>query len=87
MSRARSSLITIDEGGAVTLIYEDRFASLLAGGTAYTRRASHVEPAPGGWTADLSPIAGPVLGPFPLRQDALDAERAYINARLEEGTL
>ena len=42
-------------------------------------RASHVEPADdGGWTADLSPIGGPVLGPFPLRSAALAAEAEWL---------
>ena len=42
-------------------------------------RASHVEPHPdGGWTADLSPSGGPVLGPFPLRSEALAAEADWL---------
>ena len=46
-------------------------------------RASHVEPHPaGGWTADLKPSGGPVLGPFPLRSDALAAERVWLAANL-----
>jgi hypothetical protein len=44
-------------------------------------RGSHVEPtADGRWTADLSPVGGPVLGPFPARSQALDAERAWLLA-------
>ena len=48
------------------------------------RRASHVEPtADGQWTADLSPIdGGPLLGPFPMRAEALAAEAEWITARL-----
>ena len=46
-------------------------------------RASHVEPADGGgWTADLKPSGGPVLGPYPLRSDALAAERAWLTTNL-----
>ena len=46
-------------------------------------RASHVEPADGGgWTADLKPSGGPVLGPYPLRSDALAAERAWLTKNL-----
>jgi hypothetical protein len=42
-------------------------------------RASHVEPDERGcWLADLSPVAGPVLGPFDLRSEALEAERAWL---------
>ncbi len=48
-------------------------------GKASIRRGSHVEPtADGQWTADLSPVAGPVLGPFPNRSEALDAEVAWL---------
>ena len=36
------------------------------------QRASHVEPSSAGqWTADLSPVNGPQLGPFPNRSEAL----------------
>ena len=46
-------------------------------------RASHVEPhRAGGWTADMNPSGGPVLGPYPLRSDALAAERAWLTANL-----
>ena len=42
-------------------------------------RGSHVEPdAAGQWTADMSPVNGPVLGPFPNRSDALNAEREWL---------
>ena len=42
-------------------------------------RASYVEPnADGQWLADLTPLSGPVLGPFPARSDALAAEAAWI---------
>jgi hypothetical protein len=42
-------------------------------------RASHVEPDDSGrWLADLTPVAGPVLGPFDLRSEALEAELAWL---------
>jgi hypothetical protein len=42
-------------------------------------RASHVEPNESGrWLADLTPVAGPVLGPFDLRSEALEAEQAWL---------
>lgn len=42
-------------------------------------RGSHVEPtADGQWTADLSPVTGPVLGPYDSRRDALTAERQWL---------
>jgi len=42
-------------------------------------RASHVEPDNHGrlW-ADLSPVDGPKLGPFPRRSDALTAEVSWL---------
>ena len=44
-------------------------------------RGSHVEPTPDGrWTADLSPVDGPILGPFDTRKEALDAEVTWLNA-------
>lgn len=44
-------------------------------------RGSHVEPTKTGqWTADLSPVHGPVLGPFRSRSDALTAERHWLEA-------
>ena len=46
-------------------------------------RASHVEPSPsGGWFADLSPVNGPLLGPFTLRSDALTAEVAWLEKNI-----
>jgi len=43
------------------------------------RRASHVEPTPDGdWIADLSPVDGPCLGPFPRRSAALAAEQTWL---------
>ena len=48
-------------------------------GEASIRRGSHVEPTSDGrWTADLSPVNGPILGPFSTRSDALDAEVAWL---------
>ena len=47
-------------------------------------RASMVEPGPeGGWTADMAPVGGGVLGPYPLRTEALAAEQAWL--RQERG--
>ena len=42
-------------------------------------RGSLVEPTfDGSWTADLSPVDGPVLGPFQSRGKALAAERQWL---------
>lgn len=71
----------ISPEGVLHFVYDDRLRGLLALGEAEIRRASHVEPtADGRWTADLSPSGGPVLGPFRLRQAALDAERRWLDA-------
>jgi hypothetical protein len=44
-------------------------------------RGSHVEPdQTGDWFADLAPVAGPRLGPFKLRSEALAAEVAWLEA-------
>ena len=46
-------------------------------------RASHVEPDDqGNWWADLAPVAGPKLGPFTLRSQALAAEQDWLNDHL-----
>jgi hypothetical protein len=72
---SKEFLIGADEDGSLVFIYTDELAFLLEEGESEVTRASHVEPTPGGgWTADMSPVGRPVLGPFPLRQDALDAE-------------
>lgn len=68
-------------GTTARAVYNDHLAPTLAQLDAgyVVKRASHVEPAEGGgWSADMAPSGGGVLGPFPLRQDALDAERAWL---------
>lgn len=71
--------INFDDNGNARFIYNDDLAFLLDEGEATVTRASHVEPAVGGgWTADMSPSDGPVLGPFKLRQEALDAEVRWL---------
>lgn len=75
--------IFVRPDGSVEFLYEDGLQPLLDLGPATITRASHVEPTPDGrWTADLSPRGGPVLGPFMLRQEALDAERAWLEVHV-----
>lgn len=75
--------VIVTPDGAVRLLHDDRLVGLYAEGAAQLRRASHVEPTDDGhWTADLAPVGGPQLGPFPLRQAALDAERDWLDGRL-----
>jgi hypothetical protein len=65
--------------GTLTAIWDDGLAPLASEGQATITRVSHVEPTEEGeWTADMSPINGPVLGPFPLRREALDAELVWL---------
>ncbi|TXI84784.1 MAG: hypothetical protein E6Q40_08795 [Cupriavidus sp.] len=68
----------IGSDGLIKFVYDDDLQPLLQLGAVQIQRASHVEPTPLGWTADLSPSAGPVLGPFPLRRLALQAETDWL---------
>jgi hypothetical protein len=85
-----SFTISIHDGHA-TFVYDDALAELLTEGDATIERVSHVEPYDGSggdafaarhaglwWTADMSPVDGPVLGPFKTRAEALAAERAWL---------
>src|SRR5262249_38051221 len=72
--------IRIDPAGTVTCVYGEEIAVPVLGALSI-RRASHVEPDElGQWWADLSPVAGPRLGPFLLRSQALAAELAWLEA-------
>jgi hypothetical protein len=73
--------LTITPAGGIEFIYSDELVPLLDLGQPTIRRASHVEPNEAGrWVADLSPVNGPKLGPFEKRQEALDAEVAWLRA-------
>ena len=70
--------IIVKLGGAVQAIYGEEI-NLAALGNPVISRASHVEPdSQGQWFADLSPVAGPLLGPFTHRSQALDAEQQWL---------
>lgn len=74
--------LAIKPNGVFIGIYSDGFdyGEL---GRPRIRRASHVEPnSTGTWLADLSPVDGPVLGPFDKRADALAAEQAWLEEKL-----
>ena len=72
--------ILIGPSGNLRCLYGEAL-DLAAFGKLQIRRASHVEPtAEGQWLADLSPLSGPVLGPFAARSEALAAEEAWIAA-------
>lgn len=72
-------IVTINTRGSLAFLWSDDLQTLLSLGTPAIRRVSNVEPTPDGqWTADLAPVGGPLLGPFPLRINALQAEAEWL---------
>jgi hypothetical protein len=72
--------LLISKDGTAESTYTEAVDLSAVGAVTDIRRASHVEPVAGGkWTADMSPVGGPVLGPFETRSLALDAEVAWLN--------
>jgi hypothetical protein len=72
--------LVVGPGGKVRAIYAEAI-DLAAIGRPAIAHASHVEPDPDGlWLADLTPMNGPVLGPFDRRSAALAAEHAWLEA-------
>lgn len=70
--------LLIQTGGRVRCIYGESL-NLHQLGRVSIQRGSHVEPTPEGqWTADLSPVKGPKLGPFSTRTEALAAEERWL---------
>ncbi|MDB4794461.1 hypothetical protein OAG51_03475 [Pirellulaceae bacterium] len=70
--------IVIEPNGTGHCVYDESI-SLGELGRLKIRRGSHVEPVSGGrWIADLSPLNGPILGPYNLRSEALAAERRWL---------
>ena len=64
--------------GGIRCVYGEQ-VNLHQLGRLSIQRGSHVEPtADGQWTADLSPVSGPLLGPFLSRADALAAEHTWL---------
>lgn len=74
-----SHAIRVDVAGVLTFVWSDELYPLTVEGATAIYRASHVEPdIRGGWRADLSPIGGPVIGPYRLRRQAIEAEVEWI---------
>jgi hypothetical protein len=70
--------LIIEPHGSVRCVYAEAI-DLSRLGQVSIRRASHVEPdQEGRWWSDLSPIGGPVLGPFDRRGAALAAEQQWL---------
>lgn len=67
------------KGKQIRFIYNDDLAGLMKQGKTEVRRASHVEPDGNGqWIADMSPVSGPVLGPYKRRDEALREEVQWL---------
>lgn len=76
--------LVIKPDGKVVGVYDDN-VDLKGVGKIDITRASHVEPNQNGdWVADLSPVNGPVLGPFTKRHEALESELNWLNAHLDK---
>ena len=70
--------IVIESNGDVRCVYAEAIDLNSLGPVSITRGA-HVEPDDHGrWLADLAPVNGPRLGPFPQRSDALKAEADWL---------
>jgi hypothetical protein len=73
--------LVIDFTGTVRCLYAEAI-DLAALGRLAISRGSRVEPdSQGEWFADLAPVGGPRLGPFPRRSDALNAEARWLDAQ------
>ena len=71
--------LVIRPGGLVRCVYGEAI-DLHALGRSHITCASTVEPDDqGSWWADLSPVNGPLLGPFEQRSQALDAEQQWLS--------
>jgi hypothetical protein len=70
--------LIIDAAGQVRCLYDEAI-DLAALGQLSISRGSHVEPTSGGsWKADMSPLHGPLLGPFDNRSTAVAAEQGWL---------
>ena len=77
--------IVISPGGSAQSIYGEEF-DFACLGEVQIWRASFVEPdARGHWWADLSPVRGPMLGPFGKRSAALGEEVRWLRLHLLKG--
>lgn len=75
-------IATIGTDGTLQCLYTEEL-DLDAFGEVSLVRGSHVEPFEGSqWIADMSPVGGGVLGPFPKRSQALAAEVEYLERKL-----
>jgi hypothetical protein len=74
-------IVEILPNGKLRFLYDDSLRELMTLGKATVTRVSDVEPTEKGeWTADLSRVGGPLLGPFKFREEALTAEKEWLEA-------
>lgn len=74
----KSIEVVVTPRGVTKSVFDDRL-DLRFLGSLDIRRGSHVEPTrSGNWTADLSPVGGPLLGPFNKRSEALATEVVWL---------
>jgi hypothetical protein len=70
--------LIISPAGVIRCLYSEELDLKRLGRLTITR-GSHVEPDESGqWSADLAPVGGPRLGPFPKRSQALEAEQEWL---------
>lgn len=70
--------LIIEPSGLVRCIYAEEI-DLHQIGELSIQRGSHVEPDENGqWQVDLSPVSGPMLGPFTQRSAAIAAEIVWL---------
>ncbi len=75
-------IINFNEDGTADTLYTEEI-NLKSLGDLHMKRASHVEPTEDGmWTADMSPVNGPILGPFETRTIALQAEVEWLKKNI-----
>ena len=71
--------VIVGPNGDVRYVYGETIDLKLLGAMS-VQRASHVEPdGDNGWLVDLAPVQGPILGPFPLRSQAIEVERDWLD--------
>ena len=72
--------LIIDDIGSIRCLYGEEI-DLSCLGSMTIVRGSHVEPDKNGkWFANLSPVSGPILGPFHRRSQALAAEARWLES-------
>ncbi|PQO40366.1 hypothetical protein DTL21_00035 [Bremerella cremea] len=73
--------IIVKPDGNARCLYGEQIDLRCLGKLAITR-GSHVEATPDGqWTVDLSPVGGPLQGPFATRRNALQSEERWLETR------